>query len=101
MQDEKAATGKCVFVLDEDVQGVLEFMQANIPASKLVAVAQAVSAMAPLLWGHHAPEPVSTVRLIGHPLSAACATPRAATVCAPVAPCVDGDSVAEGCELRQ
>lgn len=42
--------------LDPDVQAVAEFMQASMPASKLVAVAQAMGALAPVLWGKFEPE---------------------------------------------
>ena len=37
--------------LDPDVQRVAEFMQREIPADRVVAVAQGVAAVAPLLWG--------------------------------------------------
>jgi hypothetical protein len=38
-------------VLDADIKAVAEFMQGNIPASKLVGVAKHLPALAKLLWG--------------------------------------------------
>ncbi len=43
--------------IDEDVLKVLNFMgtssESHIDASRLVAVAEQVAKLAPLLWGHH------------------------------------------------
>jgi hypothetical protein len=39
------------FEVDQDVQAVAEFMQRSIPAARLVGVAAALNALAPLLWG--------------------------------------------------
>lgn len=43
--------------IDEDVLKVLNFMntssESHIEASRLVAVAEQVALLAPLLWGHH------------------------------------------------
>ena len=36
--------------IDDDVRVVAEFMQRNVPAEKLVVVAEAMGAIAPLLW---------------------------------------------------
>ena len=52
-----------VLVADPDVQAVAEFMQARIAASRLVAVADGLAAMAPLLWGRYAAEAVQALRL--------------------------------------
>jgi hypothetical protein len=51
------------FEVDSDVQAVLEFMQLNIPAAKLVGVAESASQMARLLWGHNPQEPVQPCSL--------------------------------------
>jgi hypothetical protein len=40
--------------LDADVQRIAEQMQNTIPADKLVSVAESLSRLAPVLWGHHA-----------------------------------------------
>lgn len=45
-------------VLNEHVKAVLEFMQSNIPASKLIGAAEKLPEMARLLWGHFPQEPV-------------------------------------------
>jgi hypothetical protein len=41
--------------LDRDVDAVLEFMERNIEARKLVRVARAVVGLAPFLWGDYQP----------------------------------------------
>jgi hypothetical protein len=51
------------FEVDSDVQAVLEFMQGEIQACKLVGVAEALPQMARLLWGHCQQEPVRVVSL--------------------------------------
>jgi hypothetical protein len=50
--------------LDDDVRAVADFMVANIPAGRLVSVANCVSTIAPAIWGHHKSEPVVTIRLV-------------------------------------
>jgi hypothetical protein len=57
-------------MIDPDVKAVAEFMQANIAAAKLVAVADGLQAIAPLLWGQHDTESVTALRLCAMPLSA-------------------------------
>ena len=42
--------------IDPDVKAVAAFMQGNMAASKLVAVAASIGRLAPILWGHHASE---------------------------------------------
>jgi len=49
---------------DSDVLAVMEFMQSNIPATKLVAVAISAAAIAPILWGHYGDEPIQAMRLL-------------------------------------
>lgn len=55
--------------IDADVKSVLEIMQQNMPANKLVAVAAQVNALAPMLWGDHQAEGVAAIRLVSHPLT--------------------------------
>lgn len=38
--------------VDDDVRGVVEFMQRHIPADRLCSVANAMPALARVLWGH-------------------------------------------------
>jgi len=42
--------------VDDDLRSVAAFMEANVPASKLTAIAEGLNAVAPLLWGHYARE---------------------------------------------
>jgi hypothetical protein len=57
-------------MIDPDVKAVVEFMQGNMPAAKLVSVAAAVAALAPILWGAFEAESVATLRLVASPPSA-------------------------------
>jgi hypothetical protein len=50
-------------VVDRDVLAILEFMQRNVPASKLVAVSRIVHIIAPVLWSHYAAEQVCPLSL--------------------------------------
>jgi hypothetical protein len=54
-------------IADADVQRVLEFMQTNIPAGKLIGVANSIPEIARLLWTHHPQEPVAAIRLVVDP----------------------------------
>jgi hypothetical protein len=54
--------------LDQDVQAVLEFMQSQIPAEKLVSVARAVSGLSDTLWGHYSPKGVVALALSAEPI---------------------------------
>ena len=49
--------------VDEDIKAVLEMMQRNIPASRLVAVANGVQKIAPILWGQYEIEEVKPLYL--------------------------------------
>ena len=49
--------------LDEHLQSLLEYMQKNIPASKLVGVAEKVPDMARLLWEQYSQEPFRAIQL--------------------------------------
>jgi hypothetical protein len=51
------------FEVDSDVQAVLEFMQANVPATKLVAVSESAAQMGRLLWGHFPKESFDSLSL--------------------------------------
>lgn len=53
---------------DEDVRAVLEFMHTKIPASKLVPVAEGVSELARIIWGHHKADDIELVRLVAAPI---------------------------------
>lgn len=57
-------------VVDPDVQKVLEFMQANIPASKLQNVAKGVADLAYFAWGHFDSEDLALLRLQSEPILA-------------------------------
>jgi uncharacterized protein YjeT (DUF2065 family) len=59
MGDDRAVSVE----MDSDVQSVAAFMQAQIAASRLVAVAEGLAAIAPALWGRYVPEPVQALRL--------------------------------------
>lgn len=62
--------------VDPDVQEVAEFMQRRIAASRLVGVADALAAIAPVLWGRYQPEMVDALRLDGG-ITAPAQTPTA------------------------
>jgi len=49
--------------VDSDVLAVAIFMQERMAASRLVAVADGLAAIAPLLWGHYEAEAVQALRL--------------------------------------
>ena len=46
-------------ILDPDVKAVAEFMQSQIPASRLVSVADGLAKLAPILWDKYEAESVS------------------------------------------
>lgn len=50
-------------IIDPDVKAVAEFMQGNMSASKLVSVASAIAALAPILWGRFEPEGIAALQL--------------------------------------
>lgn len=56
--------------IDADVQRVCEFMQRDISAHRLKAVADGVACLAPLLWGHYQAEVVAVLQLRELPISA-------------------------------
>lgn len=53
--------------LDSDVQSVLEYMQQNIPASKLVGIAETLPDMARLLWSRYSREPFHAIEFGNEP----------------------------------
>ncbi len=65
-------------VVDADVRAVAEFMQGKVAASRLVAVADGLAAIAPLLWGRYQTENIEVLRLDA-PISAAGQTPTASS----------------------
>jgi hypothetical protein len=77
---------------DNHVKQVVEFMQTNIPESKLIGVADAVPQMARLLWGHVPQESFAVCHL-----SVAKSGPSqsCASESAPALACADGDSGVE------
>ena len=48
--------------IDPEVKSVAEFMQRNVAATRLVAVAKAIGDIPPLLWSHHGLEPRQVLR---------------------------------------
>jgi GTPase len=70
---------KQLMYVDEDVQAVAAFMQGRIAASRLVAVADGLAALAPLLWGKFQPETIQAVRLEHAPITPAERTPAVAS----------------------
>ncbi len=54
---------------DSDVKMILEFMQANVAASRLAGVATAIGRLAPILWGRFGIEEVHPLRLAADPIS--------------------------------
>ncbi len=88
--------------LHPDVERVLVFMQSQIPAAHLTAVAAGIARIAPALWGHHQAEEVAALRLVQRPISGGDPlTQSSATGCAPGGVGAgDGSAEAEGCSLR-
>ena len=50
-------------VMHPDVQRVCEFLQRNMEARHLVAVANAVAGLAPSLWGHYPASEIAPLRI--------------------------------------
>ena len=86
------------FEVDSDVQAVLEFMQTNIHAAKLVGVAESAAQMGRLLWGRYPQEPFVPLSLCANlPSSISGVRLPTSTECARAQERVDGDSVVAGC----
>lgn len=80
-------------VADEHVKAVLEFMQANTPASKLCGVADSLPQMARLLWGHYPQEPCIGLVLTLAKTPQPSQTPQVSIESSLVPACEHGDSV--------
>lgn len=52
------AINQMTLEMDPDVKKVMEFMQTNMAADRLIGVAAAVSNLAPILWGRYGHEEV-------------------------------------------
>ncbi len=66
--------------LDDHLQDVLQFMQENVPAEKLVQVSVCLNRIAPLLWGQYPQQEVLAIRFIQEPILPAERTQLASTV---------------------
>lgn len=53
--------------INDDVQTIAEFMQSNLPATRLVGVARALNQLAPILWGQHGSEDIQCLALLSNP----------------------------------
>jgi len=54
---------RMTLVMDGDVKRVIEFMESNVPYAKIVAVAEAIQKLAPIMWGQHEQEPIRALGL--------------------------------------
>jgi hypothetical protein len=89
---------ECRLVMDADVQAVAEFMQANVRASRLLAVSQWLAVLAPVLWSQYQPEPVIPLLLRASPCE-----PRTRSIASesnPAPGCADDGSVVATAALR-
>jgi hypothetical protein len=50
-------------IADDDLRGVLEYMQNSVPTQKLIGIAESLPQMARLLWTVYPQEPVAAVSL--------------------------------------
>jgi hypothetical protein len=55
--------------MDEDVKAVVEFMQRNIAASRLVVVSDSIKSLAQILWGHFDREEIKALRVVPDPIA--------------------------------
>lgn len=81
-------------VADSDVRTVLVFMQEEIPAGKLVKVAEAVAKIGEILWARHRPEEVIGLSFAGKLPIGGLQSLSAANVYALAQGYADGDSAA-------
>ena len=89
---------KMDMVVDQHMQAVLEFMQANVPAGKLVGVAHHLPEMARLLWGRFPQEPCIAVDLLLPKTEEVNRLPQVSTESSPVQACEhDGSGVVAVC----
>jgi hypothetical protein len=98
MSENRDRASRLIF--DEDVQSVLEFMQAKIVTTKLVAVADSLPGLARLLWGHYLQEPLIPANLKAHlPCASAAYEKRSTAIESALAPDgAGGGSVAAVCD---
>ncbi|MGE0723254.1 MAG: hypothetical protein AB7O45_02705 [Alphaproteobacteria bacterium] len=66
--DVVPATDEMTLVMDPEVKEILTYMQRSLPAARLVPVATAIAAVAPILWGHFDAEVARTLWLELPPL---------------------------------
>jgi hypothetical protein len=78
------------FMVDRDLQAVVEFMQSTLPTNKLLSVSEALPQMARLLWSNNPQEPCIGAILSASPITNGLLPD--ATVCAPAPLCVGGGS---------
>gem|GEM_PF-4564557 len=50
-------------IVDPEVEAVLQFMQDRFSATRLVPIAEAVSALAPVLWGRYGREAIAPLTI--------------------------------------
>lgn len=68
------------FEIDHDLHAVMEWMQQNVPAGRLVAVCSELARLGPLCWGSYQPEAIQALRLVApRPSSAAAGKPAASS----------------------
>lgn len=70
---------RCDLEMDVDLKLVLEFMQSNMSASKLIGVAQALAAVAPIIWSRYERDDVHALVLSVPPLTRGSTLQQAAT----------------------
>ena len=81
-------------IIDRDVKSVAEFMQGNLDVRRLVAVASAIAALAPILWGRYDREEINPLCLTSHiePILSGNGISRPAAIESPLPKGVDGGS---------
>ena len=75
--------------LDRDIRSVLDYMRSNVPAAKLVKVAETLPSLAHLMWGGYPKESFEV-------FTACYPQQSVATESSPVEVCAGDGSVAEG-----
>lgn len=80
------AINQMTLEMDSDVKKVMEFMQTNMAADRLIGVAAAVGNLAPILWGRYGHEEVHPL-LFRYP-----SLQSAASGSIPAGGCADGGS---------
>lgn len=86
--------------IDSEVEAVVEFMAQSIPASRLVAVANGLAALAPSLWGGYESEGIAPLRLVSSPIRDDRRKPASSSESGLEPGCADGGSVAVAAVLR-